>query len=168
MRIKRSVRMALIGLLLGGMLAACGAPPGPKVRADDAWARPAMAVGEMGTGESGEGGRERGGGMAGTGAVFLLLVNDGGEADRLVGGKTDAAEVVEIHETVMEGEVMKMRMLPDGLQVPAKGEVLLKPGGYHVMLIGMKQDLKVGDQFTVELQFEKSGTITVEPEVREP
>lgn len=159
MRIKGIARAALIGLLLAGMQAACGAPSGPDVRADDAWARPAKAVGETETGESG---------MAGTGAVFLLLVNDGGEADRLVGGETGVAEVVEIHETVMEGEVMKMRMLPDGLQVPAKGEVLLKPGGYHVMLIGMKQDLKVGDQFAVELQFEKSGTITVEPEVREP
>jgi copper(I)-binding protein len=167
-RIKRTVQRALIGLLLAAMLAACGAPSGPKVRADDVWARPAMAVGEMETSESGEGGMEKGRGMAGTGAVFLLLVNDGGEADRLIGGKTDVAEVVEIHETVMEGEVMKMRMLPDGLQVPAKGEVLLKPGGYHVMLIGIKQELKVGDRFTVELQFEKSGTITVEPEVREP
>jgi copper(I)-binding protein len=168
MRIKRIVQTALIGLLLAGMLAACGAPSGPEVRADDVWARPAMAMGEMETGESGEAGMEKGHGMAGTGAVFLLLVNDGGEADRLIGGKTEVAEVVEIHETVMEGEVMKMRMLPDGLQVPAKGEVLLKPGGYHAMLIGMKQDLKVGDQFTVNLQFEKSGTITVEPEVREP
>ena len=68
----------------------------------------------------------------------------------------------------MEGEVMKMRMLPDGLEIPAKGEVLLKPGGYHVMLIGVKQDLKPGDRFTVDLEFEKSGTVTVEPEVRNP
>jgi hypothetical protein len=125
-----------------------------------------MAMGEMESGESAEGGMGKG--MAGTGAVFMLLVNDGAEADRLVGGSTDVAEVVEIHETTMEGEVMKMRMLPDGLEVPAKGEVLLKPGGYHVMLIGMKQDLKPGDQFTVDLQFEKSGTITVEPEVQQP
>jgi hypothetical protein len=123
-----------------------------------------MAVGEMETGESAEGGM----GMAGTGAVFMLLVNDGAEADRLLGGSTDVAEVVEIHETTMEGEVMKMRMLPDGLEIPAKGEVLLKPGGYHVMLIGMKQDLKPGDPFTVDLEFEKSGTVTVEPEVRNP
>ena len=76
-------------------------------------------------------------GMAGTGAVFMLLVNEGGEADRLVGGKTDVAKVVEIHETVMEGDVMKMQMLPDGLEVPARGEVLLKPGSYHVMLIDL-------------------------------
>jgi copper(I)-binding protein len=59
-------------------------------------------------------------------------------------------------------------MLANGLEVPAKGEVLLKPGGYHVMLIGMTRDLQVGDTFSLDLQFEKSGTITVEPEVREP
>jgi copper(I)-binding protein len=98
----------------------------------------------------------------------MLLVNDGAEADRLVGGSTDVAEVVEIHETTMKGDVMKMRMLPDGLEVPAKGEVLLQPGGYHVMLVGMKRDLKPGDRFTVDLEFEISGTVTVEPEVREP
>jgi hypothetical protein len=121
-------------------------------------------MGEMETGESAEGGM----GMAGTGAVFMLLVNDGAEADRLVGGSTDVAEVVEIHETAMEGEVMKMRMLPEGLEVPARGEVLLKPGGYHIMLIGMKQDLKPGGRFTIDLEFERSGIMTVEPEVRKP
>ena len=63
---------------------------------------------------------------------------------------------------------MKMQMLAGGLEVPAKGEVLLKPGSYHVMMIGMRRDLKVGDTFTLELQFEKSEPITVNPEVREP
>jgi hypothetical protein len=98
----------------------------------------------------------------------MLLVNKGDEADRLLAGKTGVAEVVEIHETVMSGDVMMMQMLPDGLEIPAGGEVLLKPGSYHVMLIGIKRDLKVGDTFTLDLQFEKSGSIRVEPEVREP
>ena len=111
---------------------------------------------------------EKGPGMQGTGAVFMLLVNKGDEADRLVAGETNVAEVVEIHETVLSGDVMKMQMLADGLEIPAKSDVLLKPGSYHVMLVGMKQDLKVGDTFTLDLEFDKSGTITVEPEVREP
>jgi copper(I)-binding protein len=163
MRSKTLFQLAAVGLLLAWILA-CGAPSGPEVRVDDVWARPAMAMGEMETGETAEGGM----GMAGTGAIFMLLVNDGAAADRLVGGSTDVAEVVEIHETTMEGEVMKMRMLPEGLEVPARSEVLLKPGGYHVMLIGMKQDLRPGDRFTVDLEFEKSGTVTVESEVRKP
>ena len=61
-----------------------------------------------------------------------------------------------------------MQMLQDGLVIPAKGEVILKPGSYHVMLIGVQHDLKVGDSFVVALLFEKSGSMSVEPEVRQP
>jgi copper(I)-binding protein len=121
-----------------------------------------------GEGESTESGSEMGKGMGGTGAVFMVLANDGQEADRLVGAKTDVAKVVEIHETKMEGDVMKMQMLPDGIEVPARGEILLKPGGYHVMLIGLQRDLEVGDRFAVELLFEKSDSLVVEPLVRQP
>lgn len=166
MQIKRIYKLGLSVLLLMGTLAACGVPSGPNIRAEDVWARPAMMMQEGG--ETSGGDMPMGQGMDGTGAVFMLLRNKGGEADRLVGGRTDVAAVVEIHETVMRGEVMRMRMLPDGLEIPAEGEVLLEPGSYHVMLIGMMHDLKVGDTFALELQFEKSGTIEVEPEVREP
>ena len=165
MRIDGSIALGLIVLLLA-VLGACGGPAGPSIQPEDVWSRPSMMVKEL-EGTS-EGGTEHGKGMAGTGAVFMVLKNKGGEADRLVGGQTDVAKVVEIHETVMEGEVMKMQMLQNGLEIPAKGEVLLKPGGYHVMLIGMTRDLKVGDTFSLDLEFEKSGTIKVEPEVREP
>jgi copper(I)-binding protein len=159
-------RLGLLVLLVMVTVAACGAPAGSSIEIEDVWARPAMAMKE--TTESSEGGAGMGQPMPGTGAVFMLLRNRGLEADRLVGGQTDVANVVEIHETVMEGEVMKMQMLANGLEVPAKGEVLLKPGGYHIMLIGMQRDLAVGDTFPLELQFEKSGILTVEPEVREP
>jgi copper(I)-binding protein len=146
--------LALTILLLAASLAACGAPSGPSIQAEDVWARPAMAASESGS-------------MAGTGGVFMLLKNEGKEADRLLGGSTDVAKAVEIHETVMDGDVMKMQMLPDGLEIPAGGEVLLKPGSYHVMLIGLDRDLKVGDTFTLELQFEKSGPMALEVTVRE-
>lgn len=163
---KMAFSLGVVVLLLAVVLTACGSPSGPQIKTEEIWSRPAMAMkmSESDSSQSSEGGM----GMAGTGAVFMLLVNDGGEADRLIGGKTDVAKVVEIHQTVMEGEVMKMKMLPDGLEVPAKGEVLLKPGSYHIMLIGMQQDLKPGDTFKLELEFEKSGSIQVEPEVREP
>jgi hypothetical protein len=155
--------MLLATLVMAGLLAACSAPlqkggEESKVRAEEVWARPGMAMAESS-------GQE---GMAGTTGVFLRLINEGDEADRLVGGKTDTAKAVEIHETVMDGEVMKMRMLPGGLEVPAGGQVELKPGSYHIMLIGLQRDLKPGDRFALELQFEKSGPLTVEPEVREP
>jgi copper(I)-binding protein len=142
------------------LLAACGAPPGPAIEIEDVWARPAMA-GE-GSGESG--------GMAapGTGAVFMRIINSGREDDRLLIGFTDVADVVEIHETVMEGDVMRMQMLVEGLEIPARDEVVLEPGGYHVMLIGVKQDLEVGDTFELTLAFQKTGQVTVQPEVRQP
>jgi copper(I)-binding protein len=166
MQIRLVGRLGLLVLSAMVMMAACGAPAGPSIEADDIWARPAMAVKE--SAESSEGGAGMGKPMPGTGAVFMLLKNTGSEADRLIGGQTEVADVVEIHETVMEGEVMRMQMLANGLEVPAKGEVLLKPAGYHVMLIGMQRDLVVGDTFTLELQFETSGSLIVEPEVREP
>ena len=167
MNTRRTMGVALTVLLLAVLLAACGGPSGPSVQIEDVWARPAMAMKESeGSGEGGMGQDMMG--MAGTGAVFMLIKNEGQEADRLVGGQTDVAKVVEIHETIMEGDVMKMQMLADGVEVPAGGEVLLKPGSYHVMLIGMKQDLKLGDTFGLDLEFEKSGTITVEPQVEQP
>jgi periplasmic copper chaperone A len=154
-------RATIVVLLLVGTLAACGTPSGPSIRVEDIWARPAMAMPDSAQ-ASGEGM-----GMGGTGAIFMRLVNKGKEPDRLIGGKTDVAQAVEIHETVMEGDVMKMQMLANGLEIPAGGQVLLAPGSYHVMLIGMQRDLNVGDKISVELQFEKSGTLTVEAEVRE-
>jgi copper(I)-binding protein len=166
-RLKSPLRTGLLVIFaVTAMVVACGAPAGPSIEVEEVWARPAMAMME-GAGSS-EGEVGMGQPMAGTGAVFMVIRNSGSEADRLVGGQTEVAGVVEIHETVMEGEVMKMQMLANGLEVPAKGEVLLKPGGYHVMLIGMQRDLAVGDTFTLELQFEKSGSLRVEPEVREP
>lgn len=169
MRSRKIGTLGPIFLLLAGLLTTCvsSESEGPQIQVKDVWARPAMAMGETHSTES-SGGMATGQGMAGTGAVFMLLVNKGSEADRLVGARTDVAKVVEIHETRMEGEVMKMQMLPDGLEVPANEEVLLQPGSYHVMLIGMERDLEPGDSFSLELQFEKSGSLTVQPEVRQP
>lgn len=160
MRSKKYYLLRLFPVLAALLLVTCGAPAGPDIEAHDVWARPALRGGGMGT--------DQGMGAAGTGAVFMRLVNEGRQSDRLVGGRTDVAEVVEIHETVMEGEVMKMQMLAEGLEVPAQGEVLLQPGSYHVMLIGLRRDLAVGDQFELELSFEESGTLLVNPHVRQP
>lgn len=168
MRRGRITRLALMTVLLVAALAGCGAPQGPSIQVTDVWARPAMAGGGMESGGTSEGGMGQDMAAAGTGAVFMQLANEGREADRLVGGQTEVAEVVEIHETRMEGDVMKMQMLADGLEIPPQSTVRLEPGGYHVMLIGMKQNLEPGDRFNVELQFEKSGTVHVQAEVRQP
>jgi copper(I)-binding protein len=156
----------MIVSILAVTISACGGSSGASIEVEDAWARPALSMRDRDRASESDAGQ--GMGQAGTGAVFMQIRNRGDEADRLVGGETDVAQVVEIHETVMNGEMMKMQMLADGLEVPPRGEVTLKPGGYHVMLIGMQRDLEVDDTFTLKLQFEKSGTITVKPRVQLP
>jgi len=166
---RTTARFVVALLATSLLLAGCGGAAGSGVQAEDVWARPAMAMARGAAAEAQPAGHMAGGMAApGTGAVFMRLVNNGPEADRLLGGKTSVAETVEIHETAMEGEIMKMRMLPDGLELPAGGEVLLKPGGYHIMLIGLQDDLQPGDTFDLELQLEKAGPLTVKAEVREP
>src|SRR3546814_7663300 len=71
------------------------------------------------------------------------------------------AEHVEIHEHVMDGNAMRMRPV-DGVPLPAGGMAELQPGGYHVMLIGLKHPLKQGEHFPLTLTFEKAGTVTIE------
>lgn len=88
----------------------------------------------------------------------------------LLSASTPVAGVVEIHEMTMEGSMMKMRALPKGLELPAGKAVELKPGGYHVMLIDLKQELKAGDSvpvtFVVEGKDGKKETIEVKAPVR--
>jgi periplasmic copper chaperone A len=72
---------------------------------------------------------------------------------KLVAASSPAAGVVEIHEMAMEGNVMKMRAVP-GLDLPAGKAVELKPGGYHVMLLELKQPLKTGETVPVTLVVE--------------
>jgi copper(I)-binding protein len=93
---------------------------------------------------------------------YMTIRNSGTEADRLVSGEAEFADRVEIHEMKMEGEVMKMRQIPDGLEIPAGGEVVLKPGGYHVMFIGIDSQFKEGEARKAKLTFEKAGTIELE------
>jgi copper(I)-binding protein len=139
------IATALITFLV---LSACGAgSAGPQIRVEDAWARPVPAAG-------------------GNGAVFMRLVNAGNEADQLAGGESPLVSAVEVHRTTVEEGVMRMEHIP-GLEVPPKGEVLLKPGGYHVMLIDVDQSLAPGDTLPITLRFEKTAEIKIDVEVHE-
>jgi hypothetical protein len=92
--------------------------------------------------------------------AFMRVENTGKEADRLVRAASPVASTVEIHEMAMEGGVMKMRAVP-GIDVKPGALVILKPGGYHVMLIGLKKPLVKGETFPLTLTFEKSGSVDV-------
>lgn len=103
---------------------------------------------------------------SGTGAGYMVIRNAGAQDDRLTGGDTAVAETVEVHEASDDGGVMKMTPLPDGVVIPAGGEETLTPGGYHLMLVGLKEDLTNGKTFELTLHFEKAGEVTVPVTVR--
>lgn len=92
---------------------------------------------------------------------FVAIANKGAADDRLVSATAEIADTTEIHSMAMNNGVMTMRPLPDGLILPAGGEVALEPGGYHLMFIGLKKMLKQGDSFTGTLTFENAGTVEV-------
>jgi periplasmic copper chaperone A len=92
---------------------------------------------------------------------YLKITNNGASADRFVGAKSDAADRVEIHEMSMSDGVMKMRPLPNGLEIKPGETVELKSGGYHLMFMDLKQPLRQGDTLKATLQFEKAGSLEV-------
>lgn len=99
--------------------------------------------------------------MARVGAGYLTIHNHGTTPDRLVSVACDCAEASEIHQMRMDGNVMKMQQLTDGLAIPAGGSAELKPGGYHLMFIGLKHGFVEGESFAATLTFEKAGSVTV-------
>lgn len=98
---------------------------------------------------------------------YMMIKNTGAEADRLIAGSVDFAGKVEIHEMTMDGDVMKMREVEGGLEIPAGGEVELRPGGYHVMFMKLGEQLKPGEKRKATLTFEKAGNVEIEFNVEE-
>ncbi|RVV98091.1 DUF1775 domain-containing protein [Mesobaculum littorinae] len=95
------------------------------------------------------------------GGGFLTVTNDGDTDDRLIAATSPAAGRVEIHEMDMDGDVMRMRELADGLPIPAGDTVALQPGGYHLMLMELAAPLVEGETVDVTLTFETAGEVTL-------
>lgn len=93
---------------------------------------------------------------------YVTITNNGSAADRLVSVTSPAAAMVQIHEMAMEGDVMKMRELPDGLEIPAGQSVALSPGGLHLMFMKLNGPFEQGSKVPVTLNFEKAGSVEVE------
>lgn len=100
-------------------------------------------------------------------AAAYVLVRNSGEADRIVSAQASIKGMVELHEVVTEGATSKMQKV-DGIDVPANGEVELKTGSYHVMMMNVSPEMETGDEVTVTLKFEKAGEVsfTVKAEQR--
>lgn len=102
------------------------------------------------------------------GGAFMTIVNKGNQSDKLISvTNVKFAGKVEVHETKMTNNVMQMRELKGGLVIPAKSKVELKPGGYHVMFMDLKEPLIKGKKYKAKLNFEKSGSIEVEFDAEE-
>ncbi|MGQ3672257.1 copper chaperone PCu(A)C [Xanthobacter sp. TB0136] len=99
-------------------------------------------------------------------AGYMQITNTGQTPDRLTGGTSAFSERVEIHEMTMENGVMRMRPLPDGLDIAPGQSVKLEPGGYHIMFMGLKEQLKEGESVKGTLTFSKAGTADVTYQVR--
>ena len=90
--------------------------------------------------------------------VFMDVSNQSKQADVLVGGSTAVAEKVELHNHINDNGVMRMREVPGGIAVAAGETVKLQPGGLHVMLMGLKQPLRLNDTFPVTLKYQSGRT----------
>ncbi len=143
---RRAGLAALVFALLLALpgLAAAGSPDG-GLTVSQAWARASA-------------------GMTANGAVFLTIANHGTAADRLVGVSSPVCDSAQLHTHLMTNGVMRMRPV-DGIDVPAGGTVELKPGGLHVMLLGLKAPLTMGESFPLTLNFAKAGAVTAEVKV---
>ena len=139
--------------LLSGACAPTALAPSPTaaqrqagISVEGAWARAASGAGA-------------------TSAGYLKIHNTGTADDQLIGARSDAAQMVEVHRSSMDNGVM--RMSPAGpVPVPAGGDVALEPGGLHIMLMDLPGDLAEGSKIDVTLVFEAAGDVPVQVPVR--
>lgn len=151
-------RVAVITLALA-LLTASGAPAASTILVSDVWSRPAV----------------------GTGAVYLTIEDRAAASDRLISASSPVARHVELHQTVTAAESSTFAMgsriigMPTGamvmrrvyaVSIPGAGIVHFRPGGYHIMLIGLWHDLVAGQMVPIHLQFARAGWITTQSRVR--
>lgn len=136
----------VLSALLIATIAACSAPAGPKISAQDGWARET--------------------GQADMAAAYVTIENKGG-ADLLTGVRTSIGQA-SLHETSMDDGIARMRPIhpTEGMVVPSNGKLVLAAGGAHVMISDLKRPLKAGDRFSLTLMFDKARPEKVQIAVR--
>ncbi len=141
--------MTGVSLMLAVALTACGASGGSPTNGltiSDAWVRPPAVADQPG-------------------AAYLVIQNNGA-ADKLLAVTSEVAQRIELHESAMANGMMSMSPVPS-IEVPANGRAELKPGGFHMMLLGLTRPLKVGDKVPLTLNFEKAGKVPVTADVKD-
>lgn len=107
-------------------------------------------------------------GPAKAGAAFLTIHNRGADDDRVIGAKADVSRKAELHTHIMEGDLMKMREVEGGIEVPAGKTVAFQPGGLHVMFMGLNAPFKEGEHFPLTLVFERAGEVKTDVQILGP
>ncbi len=105
-------------------------------------------------------------GQAQAGAAYITVMNKGSLPDRLVAVEGEVANRVELHTHMMDGGVMKMRKV-EAIEVAPGEPAVLKPGGLHIMLMGLKAPLVKGESFPLTLVFERAGRVEIEVSIGE-
>jgi periplasmic copper chaperone A len=141
---KRILTFVFTGALL---LSACGSRMSDAVEAKDAWARAGMSGGNS--------------------AAYMMLVNGTGRDVELVGASSDVAEAVEVHLSQMTADGVMQMIQQDAVAIPSKKMLELKPGSYHVMFIGLKQDLTVGESIVLTLHFNGYDDVSLTVPIRD-
>lgn len=142
------MRTLLTTLAVTAAIAAPAVAAAPALKIEHPWSRPAA--------------------QGGVGAGYISITNTGKAADKLLSAATPVAQRVEIHQSMeMNGRAM-MHPQPGGVAIPPGTTAVFAPGGYHLMFIGLKQPLVVGQSFPVTLKFDKAGAQTVTFKVEKP
>ncbi len=143
--------MRKIAVLLTSLLVLAGCASPETIVANDLWVKSSeMSV------------------QGGMTAVYGTLTNDSSEDIVLVGGATDLAGLVEVHEMAMINGEMKMQEIDGGLLIPAGQSIELEPGGNHLMLMQLTRDLLAGDEINVTFSFDGAGDLVVEGVMAKP
>lgn len=103
-----------------------------------------------------------------TAVGYMVIRNAGDRADRLLGAETPAARAVEMHATTVADGIMRMRPVADGIQIPARQQIALEPGGVHLMLLDPRGGFARGARIPLTLVFERAGRVSIELEAQSP
>jgi len=141
------ISSTLLAVLVITLIASACARP-PEISIENAWARPGF--------------------KGDNSAVYLTINNSTDQGDGLIGAVSDVTNLTEVHLSKMDIEGTMTMERQDLVGIPANKVVELSPGGLHVMLVDLIQDLNVGDTFQLILIFQRAGDIVVEVEVKQP
>lgn len=174
------IKKMLFAAVAGLTLVACAAPATPEqnsagqsdISIRDAWAHPTMGMvaAHEGHAHGSHGSSDKADAAQSSvnSAAYMVIENKGNAPDKLLSVSGDIADMIQVHQTREKDGMMVMEEIADGLEIPANGNVELRPASYHIMLMGVKRDLKPGDTFKLTLNFQSGKVIPVDVTVREP